>query len=99
MKLTTPGDKTQRSVGGKLSDLEVSEPDVAPVILQQEMTFHPVAEAGDILEFAFSDSRLDRRAAALVLEHFGAIEPMLDVISADDNARLVDLAHRSGGWA
>ena len=49
------------------------------------MTVLFFTEALDFPEFAFLDGGLDRFAAEFVFENLGAIQPMLDVISLDQD--------------
>ena len=71
---------------GEIADFDVSKPDVAVVVLQQQMAFHTVAETGYVLEFAFGNAGFHLLAATFILENLHAIEPMLDMISLNQNA-------------
>ena len=67
------------------------------MVLKQEVSFNFVAEAGGVLEFAFCDGSFYRFAAAFILQHLCAVDPMLDVVAFDDYSRLIDFARRLGG--
>src|SRR5262249_44296727 len=87
------------SLRGKIPQLNVSEPDVAAVVLEQKVAFHPFAETLHTLELTLRNGRFDCRTAALVLQHFDVIEPVLDVVTADENTRVVHFADRPRWWS
>src|SRR6266536_1794139 len=82
---------------GRAQDLEAAVADLVAVILQEDVALDPGAEAGDVLELAPGDGRLQLRAAEIVLEDLPRVQPVLDVVALDQDARLVPLAHRAQG--
>src|SRR3954451_18223362 len=80
-----------------LTELDVPERHLVAVILQQDVAARRLAEALDVLVFALRDQSLHLRAADFELHHFLPVEPVLDVVAADDQADLVPFADRVRG--
>src|SRR5262245_58796137 len=74
------------------SDFKVAEPDFIAVVLQENSCLELCAEAGDVLVLAFGDCLQQRRALQFVFDDLRAVQPMLDVLALDEDARLVELA-------
>src|SRR4051794_31376007 len=86
----------------KLSQLDVPEPDLVAVILQQDVSARRVPESRDVFVLALGDERLHLRTADLERDDALAVEPVLDMSPADHEPCLVPLADRPcgvcGGW-
>src|SRR5689334_21927391 len=54
------------------SKLEVAEPDLAVMVLEEKVALDFLVEAGNVFEFALRDGGLESVAAAGVLEDFSA---------------------------
>jgi hypothetical protein len=70
-------------VASEITDFDISEPNVASVILEQDVAFDPVPETRSVLKFALCNDRLERLRTTLVLEHLYPVQPMLDMLTAD----------------
>src|SRR5689334_6025580 len=93
---TTPGSSGCAArvlrLAGDRTDLEVAVADGVAVVLQQDQAVLRLAEALDVLELALGDRLAERRAVERVAEDLGAVQPVLDVVAADDDAAGVPLA-------
>ena len=63
------------------------------VVLEEDVAVVGFTEMGVNVEFAFGDELAELRGEALVLDDLDAVEPMLAVGSADDDAGGVPLAY------
>ena len=68
------------------------------MIGEENVSFDLFTEAGVTLELCVEDLVHDLRAAAFVFQHFRAVEPVLDMIAFDHDARTVPLDHRFVGF-
>ncbi len=75
-------------------NLDVAEPDLVAVILQQDVAVLALAETIDALELALLDCRIERRTVELVLQHLLSVQPVLDRLAAHDDSRRVPFAGR-----
>ena len=67
------------------------------MILQEDRRFALVAPFRSFFEFAFVDGRLERVTSELEFDRFCSVQPMLDVLAADDDAALIPFARRFRG--
>src|ERR1041384_1375966 len=72
-------------------DFDISKPNFVAVILQQDVTGKFGAElwVGHVFEFAFGHAGQNLVASQFVLQNFRAVEPVLDMIAPNQNARLI----------
>ena len=75
----------------QLANLDVSKPNFAIVVLQCDVTFGKCSELIEVLELTGRDQFLQTRALTLKLDHFGAVDPMLDVLALNDDAGRVEV--------
>ena len=68
-----------------LADFEVAKPNLAAVLLKQDMAFDTVAKSADVLELTLRDRVLDRFAAAPIFQDFDAVEPVFHAASLHDD--------------
>src|SRR5687768_10823542 len=74
----------------QLPDLDATESDLIVMVLQQNPAARVLAEAGHILEFTERDLLAIVRRAAHVVQHFDAVQPMLDaVVRVHDDPRML----------
>jgi hypothetical protein len=73
-------------------DFDISVPDGVAMILEQDVAAFSLAEAFCVFEFAFSEVLFVIIAGTIEFEHFNSIEPVFDMIAADDDAYRVELA-------
>src|SRR5207237_2251386 len=79
------------------ANLDVAERDLVAVFLEPDVSAPRARVTRVVLELARADALLPVRGPQLVLHHFHAVEPVLDVGAADDQPRLVPRSHRLGG--
>src|SRR5713226_1888194 len=77
----------------QLADFDVAEGDWEAVILEEYVAVVGFAEVGVDVEFAFGDDLAELGGGAVVFEDFDAVEPVLAVGAADDDAGGVPLAY------
>src|SRR5438309_1707919 len=82
----------------KRADLEVPEGDGAAVILQEQRALGLLDEAREAGVLRLLDERAELRAAELVFDDLDAVEPVFDVVAADEQAGLVELAGGAKGF-
>src|SRR3984893_18842465 len=82
-----------RRSGWKLPDFDVAEGDRDSVVLEENVAVVGFAEVGVDVEFAFGDDLMELGGGAVVFEDFDAVEPVLAVGAADDDAGGVPLAY------
>src|SRR6266700_1319612 len=58
---------------GQAADFQVAKPDLAMVVLQQDVTLAFVAEVGGVFELTLSHRALHRLAAAFIFEHLVSV--------------------------
>ena len=68
------------------------------MIGEHDVAAELLAEVGEFREFAFGDTGFDGGAAEFVGEDKPLVEPVLDELAADDEARTIPLA-RGVEWA
>ena len=78
--------------GVKHANFDIAERNHAAVFLEEDIAIGPLAKIGDRVEFAFGDELAKFRRAALILQDFGPIQPMLDMFAFRNNQRVVPLA-------
>ncbi len=81
--------------GPGASYFDISEPNFAAVILEQDVPLQAGPETWRGFKFARSDGGLNLVAAAVVFEDLNAIKPVLDVIAFNQNPRGVDFPNRT----
>ena len=79
--------------GWELADFDVAEGDGESVVLQENVAVVGFAEVGVDVEFTFGDGLAELGGGAVVFEDFDAVEPVLAVGAADDDAGSVPLAY------
>ncbi len=87
-------DELSTGGGRKFADLEVAEGDWEAVVLEDDGGVVHSGEAGVDLELAVCDELLEGGTVAIELEHLDAVEPVLTVGAADEDAGGVPLAYR-----
>src|SRR5258707_14341442 len=87
-------DDGRRALGRAAEDLDVAEGDLVAVVLKQDVAGNLGAESGHVLELALRDGGPELRRAQLVLQDLAPVEPVLDVVAAYEDPRLVPFAHR-----
>ena len=70
---------------GKDFDLHVAEADFVAVVLEEDVAGGVVAEVRPVTILAVGDEGVPLFVAALILQHLGAVEPMLDVVTLDND--------------
>src|SRR5690606_20680633 len=83
------------SSSGQRPDLQVAEPDRIAMVLQYDIAALLDAETGIFGELAGLIEAVPAFAPDLVLDHLLAIQPVLDVVAARNDARLVPLPCRA----
>ncbi len=73
------------------ANFEVAIPDRIAMILKDDMSLPPVAKAGNILVFAGSEGRVHLGGAQIECHDLGAVEPMLSVVTIENDARMIKL--------
>ena len=63
------------------------------MVLQENVAVVSFAEAGEDVEFTFGDDLTELGCGAIVFEDFDAVEPVLAMGSADDDAGGVPVAY------
>src|SRR5215469_2786625 len=81
----------------EFADLDVAERDGEAVVLQEDVAVARFAEVGPDVIFAVGDELAELRGEAFILDDLDAIEPVLAVCSANDDACGVPLADRFDG--
>lgn len=85
-------------------DFDVAEGDGAAVFLEEDVAVRKITEALNRVKFAFGDEFVELRRVAVVFENFFAVQPVLDVITFDDDEGVVPFADvvrlfiRGGGY-
>src|SRR5581483_4425964 len=79
--------------GWQRTDSEVAEPDIAAVLLEEKDGGLFLAKILNVLVFAFGNGLAQLRAGHVSLDDFGAIQPLLDMRSFDDQKRMIKFAH------
>ena len=79
------------------ADLDIAIVGFVGVVREEDMAAEFGAEPGDILEFALGHRGEDGGAAEFVFEGFDAVQPMLDVLALDEDARLIPVVD-FWGW-
>src|SRR5438477_4467059 len=64
------------------------------MVLQGDVPARVAAPFGGGFEFALRDRRPQRVAAPVVLDDLNSVQPVLDMVAADDDLRMVELALR-----
>ena len=64
------------------------------MFLKQNVPVRPFTEVRNVFEFAQRDGFAERRRAAIIFQNFFAVEPMLDVRAARNDARLIPFTGR-----
>src|SRR6516164_963393 len=65
---------------------DIPEPNLAVMILQQNVPFYFIPKSRRILELAFGNRAFLGFAAAGVIQHLGPIQPVLDLVSLNHNS-------------
>src|SRR5262245_55391107 len=97
IRRSTPRTTARSFISGlrlQLADLQVAEADPVAVVLQQQVAALVLVEAVHTLELAVGDRLAKRVRVQLVSEDLAAVEPVLDVVALQDDARLVELPRR-----
>src|SRR5688572_2190437 len=81
-------------LGTGLSDLHVAVPDPVAMILQKDMPVLQLSKPLDALELALVDGGLQVGRLELILQHFRAVQPVLDGLAPHDDPRKVEFAGR-----
>ena len=61
------------------------------MVLQQDMAFGGIAEIRPVLVLAVGHEGVPHLVVALVLEEFFTVEPMFDMVAADDDRRCTEV--------
>ena len=83
--------------GWELADLYVAEGDGKAVVLKEEVAVVGFAEVGANVELAGGDDGPELGGSAVILDNLDAVQPVLAVGSADDDASGVPLAYGFDG--
>src|SRR4051794_9614435 len=70
---------------GQLTDSDILEPNLGAMVLQQDVALYFIAKPRRVFELAGCDRRLLGFASAGIGQYFRAIEPVLDLISLNDD--------------
>src|SRR5688572_29481116 len=95
---STGGTSSPRASSGRSwqnPDPDAAELDLVTVILQADVPFARFAIEGHRAELAFCDAVEPFRAAELVLEKLGSVEPVFDVVPVDEQARGIPFTRRA----
>src|SRR5262245_36357371 len=76
------------------ANLDVAVPHGVAMILQQDVAFGGFAETLRVFELALGDVLFQFLAAALEFEDLDAVQPVLNVVAFDNDARVVEFAGR-----
>lgn len=81
---------------GQLADLDVLEADGVAVVLQEDVALGLVAEVGPVAVFAVGHEGVPLLRVALIFEELDVVEPVLDMVAADDDHGGVELVEDEG---
>src|SRR3954454_565300 len=82
----------------QLANLDVFEPAIVLVIREHDVPLDVLAEVFVLWKFALREAGLHFRTVELEREDILAVEPVLDVVSARDDARLIPFTRRPQGF-